>query len=123
MRNRFFLGIDICLAIAVVFVSFTARFEGLSWWSSLSRMALWYVAVAIPVKVIMFHQVGLYRRLWRYAISDLETPVLACPFGTVASVAIGIVLAPRVGLTETRIPIGILELSRLSGNFKKELRG
>jgi FlaA1/EpsC-like NDP-sugar epimerase len=109
MRNRFFLGIDVCLAIAVVFVSFTARFEGLSWWPSLSRMAFWYVAVAVPVKVILFHQVGLYRRLWRYAsIADLETLVLACLLGTVASFAIGVVLLPGLGLTETRVPIGIL---------------
>src|SRR5262245_60056289 len=109
MRNRFFFGIDVCLAIAVVFVSFTARFEGLSWWPSMWRMALWYIAIAVPVKVVLFRQVGLYRRLWRYAsIADLETLVLACLLGTVASFAVGVVLLPGVGLTETRIPIGIL---------------
>src|SRR5262249_54034404 len=109
MRNRFFFGIDVCLAIAVVFVSFTARFEGLSWWPSLARMAFWYIAVAVPVKVVLFQQVGLYRRLWRYAsVADLETLVLACLLGTVASFAIGVVLLPGVGLTEARIPIGVL---------------
>ncbi|HEY7393585.1 MAG TPA: nucleoside-diphosphate sugar epimerase/dehydratase [Gemmatimonadaceae bacterium] len=109
MRNRFFFGIDVCLAIAVVFVSFTARFEGLDWWSSMSRMALWYIALAVPVKVVLFQQVGLYRRLWRYAsIADLETLVLACLLGTVASFVIGVVLLPGVRLTEIRIPLGIL---------------
>src|SRR5215510_7131734 len=109
MSNRFFFGIDVCLAIAVVFVSFTARFQGLSWWPSMWRMALSYIAVAVPVKILLFRQVGLYRRLWRYAsIADLETLVLACLLGTVASFIIGVLLLPGVGLTETRIPIGVL---------------
>lgn len=109
MRNRFFLGIDVCLAIAVVFLSFTARFEGIAWWSSMSEMALWYVAVAVPVKVALFLQIGLYRRLWRYAsIADLEILVWACLLGTVASFLIGVGLLPLTGLTATRVPIGIL---------------
>ena len=109
MRNRFFLGIDVCLTIAVVFLSFTARFEGLGWWASMSHMSLWYVAAAVPVKIVLFLQIGLYRRLWRYAsIADLEILVMACLLGTAASFLIGVGLLPLTGLTATRVPIGIL---------------
>ncbi|HEY9230143.1 MAG TPA: nucleoside-diphosphate sugar epimerase/dehydratase [Gemmatimonadaceae bacterium] len=109
MRNRIFFGIDICLAVVVVFLSFSARFEGLDWWPTLSRMALWYVVLVVPAKIALFLQIGLYRRLWRYAsIADLEVLVLACLLGTVASFVIGVVLLPQAGLTATRVPIGIL---------------
>lgn len=109
MRNRVFLAIDLCLAVVVVFLSFTARFEGFDWLPSLSHLAFWYAAVTIPARILLFFQVGLYRRLWRYAsIADLEVLVIACVLGSIASFAIGAVLLPESGLTPTRVPIGVL---------------
>ena len=109
MRNRFFLAIDVCLAVAVVLLSFTARFEGLDWWPSMSSMAMWYVATAVPIKILLFQRVGLYRRLWRYAsIADLEILVLACLMGTIVSFTVGIGVLPGIGLIPSRVPIGVL---------------
>ncbi|HTE44874.1 MAG TPA: nucleoside-diphosphate sugar epimerase/dehydratase [Gemmatimonadaceae bacterium] len=109
MRNRILLALDILFAVAVVFVSFTARFEGLSWWADYARIAVVYVAVAVPVKTLLYFWVGLYSRLWRYAsIADLEIALLACLLGAIASFAIGLGLLPMTGLIWQRVPIGIL---------------
>ncbi|MGH9885317.1 MAG: nucleoside-diphosphate sugar epimerase/dehydratase, partial [bacterium] len=109
MRNRIYLAIDVVLGVAIVFVAYTARFDGLGWWPLLSRSAITFAAVAVPIKIVLFYRVGLYRRLWRYAsIADLETLLIAGLLGTGASFMIGIVLLPLSGLTTGRIPVGIL---------------
>jgi FlaA1/EpsC-like NDP-sugar epimerase len=109
MRNRFFLALDVVLMVAVVLVSFAARFEGWGWWSSLSGMAAMYAAFVIPVKVAVFFRVGLYSRLWRYAsVSDLEILLTACILGTAVSLLVGAVFLPAVSLTASRVPIGFL---------------
>jgi FlaA1/EpsC-like NDP-sugar epimerase len=117
MRNRIFLTLDVLLTVAVVFVSFAARFEGLGWWPTFERLSLVYVALAVPVKIALFFWVGLYSRLWRYAsIADLEIVLAACVLGAVASFAIGAGVLPLTGLTSQRVPIGILVMdSALTG--------
>lgn len=109
MRNRIFLALDVLLAVAVVFLSFAARFEGLEWWPEFAPLAIAYVCTVVPVKIAVFFWVGLYSRLWRYAsISDLEIVLAASILGAFASFALGGVLLPLTGLTQQRVPIGIL---------------
>jgi len=114
MRNRIFLALDVLLAVVVALLSFTARFEGLAWWPSLGRLAITYLAVAIPIKLILFWHVGLYSRLWRYAsISDLEIVLVACILGAVASFFVGLVLVPGLRLAPMHVPIGVLIMDSL----------
>ena len=109
MKNRIFLALDLILAIAVVVVAFTARYEGLNWWPRMARVAIAYFAVAVSIKIGLFLSVGLYRRLWRYAsVADLEMLLVAGLLGTVTSFVVGLVILPGTGLTATRVPIGIL---------------
>lgn len=109
MRNRIFLTLDVLLAVAVVFLSFAARFEGWEWWPAFAPLALVYLAIVVPIKIALFFWVGLYSRLWRYAsIGDLEIVLVASLLGAVASFVIGAGVLPITGLTEQRVPIGIL---------------
>ncbi len=111
MRNRVFLALDTALIVTVVLVAFTARFEGLSWWPSLAPLAIAYMAIEVPTKILLYFSVGLYRRLWRYAsIADLEIVLVACLFGAAASFVIGVDIIPAFGLSAHRVPIGILLL-------------
>jgi FlaA1/EpsC-like NDP-sugar epimerase len=114
MRNRIFLALDVLLAVIVALLSFTARFEGLSWWPALGSLAITYLAVAIPIKLVLFWHVGLYSRLWRYAsISDLEIILVACVLGAVASFGVGLVIVPGLHLAPMHVPIGVLIMDSL----------
>lgn len=111
MRNRFFFALDILLTAAAVFVAFTARFEGLAWWRDFASIALLYAAIAIPIKIAVFHRVGLYSRLWRYAsISDLEVAMIACLLGVGVSFGVGLLVFPLLHQTFARVPIGVILL-------------
>lgn len=117
MRNRFFLALDCLLATLVVFVAFTARFEGLDWWTSLRSVAIAYAVVAVPVKLVSFWRLGLYSRLWQYAsIADLEIALFAGIVGVGISFFTGLVALPLLHLASPRVPIGILVIdSTLTG--------
>lgn len=117
MRNRFFFTLDIALAVAIVLLSFVARFEGFQAWSNWGHSALLFIAVAVPLKIMVFYGIGVYRRLWRYAsTSDLEILLVAFLIGAVISFSVGTVVLPGLGLIASRIPLSILlSESALSG--------
>jgi FlaA1/EpsC-like NDP-sugar epimerase len=107
MRNRYFLAIDALLCVAILFVAFTARFEGLSWIDTIPRVALAYGTLVIPLKLIGFWRVGLYGRLWKYAsIADLEIATYASAWAVFISFVVGMGLVHVV--TGARVPVGTL---------------
>ena len=73
-RNRYVLLTDILLIIVAVMGSYILRLELLEdflryYWQG----ALWWIAVALVIKPIVYYFFGLYRRLWIYAsISELK---------------------------------------------------
>jgi FlaA1/EpsC-like NDP-sugar epimerase len=108
MRNRIFLALDLVLCAAMVLLAFAARFEGVSWPPAVQATVVAYLAVVVPVKILLFFSVGLYRRLWRYAsIADLEVILIAAFLGALASFAVGLGL-PAAGVTSGRVPIGVM---------------
>lgn len=111
MRNRYFLFLDAVWVGCAVFIAFTARFEGVDWWSSWSRLCLVYAALSIPLRLTAFFAVGLYRRLWRYAsIGDLEVVLGASGVGLAISLLVGALIVPMAHLAQSRVPFGILLL-------------
>jgi len=109
MRNRFFLGLDLVVLVAVAIFAFTARYEGFGWWTEIRPTVIAYIAFAVPLKIAAFLGVGLYQRLWRYAsIADLEVAFSAAGLATLAAFLTGIVLLPWLGLVEPRVSIGVL---------------
>lgn len=73
-RNRYVLLTDILLIIVAVMGSYVLRLELLEdflryYWQG----ALWWMAIALIVKPLVYYFFGLYRRLWVYAsISELK---------------------------------------------------
>jgi FlaA1/EpsC-like NDP-sugar epimerase len=110
MRNRIFLALDLALCAATVLLAFAARFEGVTWPPGVQSIAIAYLAVVVPLKIILFFSVGLYRRLWRYAsIADLEIILIAAFLGAVASFVVGFGIF-AAGITPGRVPIGVMLL-------------
>jgi FlaA1/EpsC-like NDP-sugar epimerase len=89
-RNRYVLLADILLIIAAVMGSYILRLEWLEdfrryYWQG----ALWWIAVALLVKPLVYYFFGLYRRLWIYAsISELKLIAAAV---TVSSIIVGVI--------------------------------
>jgi FlaA1/EpsC-like NDP-sugar epimerase len=109
MRNRVFLGLDLVVTVAVAIFAFTARYEGFGWWTDIRPTVLAYIAFAVPLKIVAFFSVGLYRRLWRYAsIADLEVAFSAAVLGTVAAFVTGVWLLPLLGFVDRRVSMGVL---------------
>lgn len=121
LRNRLFFAVDLIAVPLATCLAFALRFEGWGWtrttyWS----LAVAYVALAIPIKIIGLLVGGIYRRLWRYAsIADSEV-LVAWVLGTgVVSAFSGLVLLPwlvrpLVGPMD-RVPMSIAMLDFLLG--------
>jgi FlaA1/EpsC-like NDP-sugar epimerase len=99
LRNRHFFLLDLVLLPAAAVLAFVLRLDatGLEFYAS---SILLYVAVSVPVKLITFYVMGLYRRLWQYAsVGELIRIVLA----TVLSEAVTVLLLFLVVLPLSRI--------------------
>ncbi len=114
LRNRHFLVLDLLLLSATVFVSYLIRFEGLEWGPGQGRAALWYLALALPIKIAIFHQAGLYRRLWSFAsVLEVERILKVTAVTGLLSLGIGAAVIPGLGLSPGRVPLSVLLLDAL----------
>jgi len=114
MRNRHFLAIDIALLPLAALLSFSIRFEGLDWGPTGLQLAAWYLALAVPLKILVFVRAGLYRRLWRYAsVHEVARILQATALTAVLSFGIGALLIPGIGLATGRVPLSVLFLDAL----------
>jgi FlaA1/EpsC-like NDP-sugar epimerase len=67
LRNRIIFLVDIVLIAASVAASFAMRLELGPVFAYYFPQMLWMIGIAVIIKPITFHQLGLYRRLWAYA--------------------------------------------------------
>jgi FlaA1/EpsC-like NDP-sugar epimerase len=94
LRNRYVLLTDMLLIIVAVMGSYILRLELLEdflrfYWQG----ALWWMAVALAVKPLVYYFFGLYRRLWIYAsISELKLIAAAVTVSSLISGAITLTL-------------------------------
>ena len=108
MRNRHLLLIDAASLLLAPIIAFAVRFESFSWLGENPRMVLPYILIAAPARLVIFYNLGMYRRLWRHAsIGELRQILVAG--GVAASVAalIGFWLLPAT-LTPYRIPFSVV---------------
>jgi FlaA1/EpsC-like NDP-sugar epimerase len=89
LRNRHFFLLDVILLPAAAMMAFVLRLDakGLEVYAS---GILLFVAVAVPVKLVTFHLMGLYRHFWRYASVD-ELLRITLATGVSELVTIGLV--------------------------------
>jgi FlaA1/EpsC-like NDP-sugar epimerase len=114
LRNRYLLGSDLVLFAAGSILAYALRFEGFEWGPDHTRSALIYLSVSLPLKILLFWQLGLYRRLWLYAgVVELERIIATSLASGLACLLLGAVLLPGVGLIDVRVPISVLFMDGL----------
>jgi FlaA1/EpsC-like NDP-sugar epimerase len=114
VRNRYLFASDILLFGSSTIVAFALRFEGFVWGDIWNQAALLYLTLSLPIKLLVFWAVGMYRRLWRYAgIVEVERVISASALSGLACLLVGLAILPGLRLTEMRIPISVLFMDGL----------
>jgi len=67
MRNRHLFLVDAAALVVAPLTAFVVRFEDPSWLGQNLRMVLPYILLAGPARLIVFYNLGMYRRRWRQA--------------------------------------------------------
>ena len=84
MRNRHLFLLDAAALVVSPVIAFVVRFEDFGWLGENLRMVLPYILLAGPIRLAVFYNLGMYRRLWRHAsIGELKQILVA---GGIASI-------------------------------------
>jgi FlaA1/EpsC-like NDP-sugar epimerase len=89
LRNRYFFLMDLVLLPASAVLAFVLRLDarGLEIYQN---AILLYVVLSVPVKLLVFHWFGLYRRFWRFA--SVEELLLIAAATAVSEVVTAVLL-------------------------------
>jgi len=100
--------------VAAVGLAYVLRFDGPPPTAADITTALFFAAIATPVKLLVFVGAGLYRRIWSYAsVAEVERIITGAALATVCSAFIGALLLPLSGLTPSRVPVSVIALDAL----------
>ncbi|HET7469343.1 MAG TPA: hypothetical protein VFJ81_06680, partial [Gemmatimonadales bacterium] len=114
IRNRYLFASDLALFASSTLLAFALRFEGFDWGPIYTHAALIYLALSVPIKLVTFWRVGIYRRLWRYAgVVEIERLISASAASGVINLMLGAVLMPWAGMSQVRVPLSVLFLDAL----------
>lgn len=114
IRNRHIFVIDALLLGAIALSGIALQFEGFHWPSEARQRLVTGLIASLPLKLTIFWLFGLYRGLWRYAsLSELERIFVAGAVAAIASITLGAVVFPAIGLTVGRAPFAVLAYSAM----------
>jgi FlaA1/EpsC-like NDP-sugar epimerase len=115
LRNRHLVVFDAISMVVAIGLAYSVRFEGVSWLADgQGEVCAWYLGIAVPLRLIGFWSLGLYRRLWAFAsVADLERVLAAALLGGAVSCVVGFALLSGLGLTTQRMPISVVALDTL----------
>ena len=109
MRNRHLFLLDAAALVLSPTIAFLVRFENFEWLGQNLRMVLPYMLIALPVRLVVFYNFGMYRRLWRHAsIGELKQILFAGSVAAIFAAAIGLWIMPGVGISATRVPFSVI---------------
>ncbi len=109
MRNRHLLLFDAVSLVAAPVIAFAVRFEDFSWIGDHLRIVLSYVFLAGPLRLAVFYNFGMYRRLWRHAsIGELRQILFAGATAAAFAAVIGLWLMPATQITANRVPFSVI---------------
>jgi FlaA1/EpsC-like NDP-sugar epimerase len=109
MRNRHLLALDAASLVAAPLIAFAVRFEDFGWLGQNLRMVLPYIFLAGPVRLGVFYNLGMYRRLWRQAsIGELKQILVAGGVAAVFAALIGLWFMPASQITPGRVPFSVV---------------
>jgi len=130
MRNRHFFFLDLLGLGAVPFVVLALRFEGFDWPAGYLDVAIIYMAISLPIRLILAWRGGLYRCLWQHAsVVELERILKVGATSAVVNFLIGGVLLrwlelasrPRMPYSalvlDAMLSLGVLSAPRLAVRF------
>src|SRR5437762_2348841 len=114
MRNRHLFLLDAVSLVAAPIIAFAVRFEDFGWIAQNPRLVLSYILIAGPIRLVVFYNFGMYRRLWRHAsVGELRQILAAGMVAAVFSAFVGIWLLPLSQITTTRVPFSVIFVDAL----------
>jgi FlaA1/EpsC-like NDP-sugar epimerase len=114
IRNRYLFGSDALLFASATILAFALRFEGFDWGPDQNHAAVLFLLIGLPLKLVIFWRVGIYRRLWRYAgVVEVERLISAAMASGAVGLLLGAILLPGLGLTVMRVPLSVLFMDGL----------
>ncbi|MBI3789557.1 MAG: polysaccharide biosynthesis protein [Gemmatimonadetes bacterium] len=114
IRNRYLLLLDALALSSCAWAGYALRFESLAPLSDFASPLYAYIAITVPLRLVVFIVGGLYRRLWRHAsVTELEQLFLVGAAGAVVTGAFGAWGMQAFGLMEGRIPLSVLALDMI----------
>jgi FlaA1/EpsC-like NDP-sugar epimerase len=109
MRNRHLFVLDTAALVVAPLIAFVVRFEDFSWLGENPRLVLPYILLAGPVRLLVFYNLGMYRRLWRHAsIGELRQILVAGAVAAIFAAMIGIWIMPGAQISASRVPFSVI---------------
>jgi FlaA1/EpsC-like NDP-sugar epimerase len=109
MRNRHLFLLDTAALVLSPIIAFVVRFETFQWLGQNLRMVLPYILLAVPIRLAVFYNFGMYRRLWRHAsIGELKQILVAGGVAAIFAALIGLWIMPGTHITVARIPFSVV---------------
>lgn len=109
MRNRHLFLLDTAALLVAPIVAFVVRFEDFGWLGQNLRVVLPYILLAGPVRLVVFYNLGMYRRLWRHAsIGELKQILVAGGVAALFAAAIGFWIMPAAQISTVRVPFSVV---------------
>src|SRR4051812_4176309 len=109
MRNRHLFLLDAASLLAAPIIAFAVRFEGFDWLGENLRLVLPYLLVAGPLRLVVFYNLGMYRRLWRHASTgELRQILFAGGAAAVVAAFVGLWFLSAAQITPSRIPFSVV---------------
>jgi FlaA1/EpsC-like NDP-sugar epimerase/lipopolysaccharide/colanic/teichoic acid biosynthesis glycosyltransferase len=129
IRNRHFFLLDFLALLIIPALALSLRLDGFEWRSFYGPALFLFTAVALLIKLLIFYNLGLYHRYWRYAnVNDLTRILIAVTISTIILSTLFISLHTvlgqyRLAMFRT-VPVidGLLTCLIISG-FRLALRG
>ena len=114
IRNRHLFLLDAISLVLAPILAFAVRFEEFGWIGQNLRLVLPYVLIAGAVRLIVFYNFGMYRRLWRHAsVGELKRILSAGAAAAIASALLGLWLLPLFQITPNRLPFSVVFMDAL----------
>ena len=109
MRNRHLFLLDAASLVVAPVIAFAVRFEDFSWLGENLRMVLPYILLAGPIRLFVFYNLGMYRRLWRHAsIGELKQILVAGGVAAIFAAMIGFWIMPATQISAGRVPFSVV---------------
>ena len=105
LRNRHFFLIDMALLVVTAVLSFALRLDLEGMQRYLAAMVL-FTLLSVPVHLLVFRWLGVYRRFWRYASVD-ELLLIAVAVGLSTAIVSALLWGVALPLTGVACPRSI----------------